>query len=97
MKLKALIILALAAVFLSFESAAVEPGASKAGRFNLEKDLLLAQFDCKTDVDDLHSVAALVTLLSDSQFSSIRYHAVAGTYGIQNGLYVPPNDLRWSM
>lgn len=93
MKLKALIILALAAVFLSFESAAVEPGASKAGRFNLEKDLLLAQFDCKTDVDDLHSVAALVTLLSDSQFSSIRYHAVAGTYGIQDGLYVPPNDL----
>jgi hypothetical protein len=64
-----------------------------AGRFNIEKDLLLAQFDCKTDVDDLHTVAALVTLLSDSKFSKMRYHAVAGTYGIQEGLYVPPNAL----
>ena len=26
-------------------------------------------------------------------FSTIKYHAVAGTYGIQEGLYVPPNDL----
>ncbi len=93
MNSKALIILALVAVFLSFESEAKESRASKAGSFNLEKDLLLAQFDCKTDVDDLHSAAALLTLLSDSRFSSIRYHAVAGTYGIQDGLYVPPNDL----
>ena len=56
-------------------------------------DLLLAQFDCKTDVDDLHSVAALSTLLSNSDFSRIKYHAVAGTYGTQEGLYVPPNEL----
>jgi hypothetical protein len=65
----------------------------KSGRFNIKKDLLLAQFDCKTDVDDLHSAAALVTLLSDSGFSQIHYHAVAGTYGIQEGLYVPPDTL----
>jgi hypothetical protein len=61
--------------------------------FNIKKDLLLAQFDCKTDVDDLHTVAAFVTLLSHSNFAKVKYHAVAGTYGIQNGLYVPPNDL----
>jgi hypothetical protein len=66
---------------------------SQASRFNSESDLLLIQFDCKTDVDDLHTVAAFVTLLSDSNFIGIKYHAVAGTYGIQDGLYVPPNTL----
>ncbi len=62
-------------------------------KFNLKKDLLLAHYDFKTDVDDLHSVAALSTLLSTPKYSKINYHAVAGTYGIQEGLYVPPNDL----
>jgi len=66
---------------------------SKIGFFNPEKDLLLANFDCKTDVDDLHSVAAFVTLCSDSSFDKVNYHAVAGTYGIQEGLYVPANEL----
>lgn len=63
------------------------------GRFNVDKDLLLAHFDCKTDVDDLHSAAALGTLLNDDRFSAINYHAVAGTYGTQEGLYVPANEL----
>jgi hypothetical protein len=63
------------------------------GRFNAEKDLLLVQFDCKTDVDDVQSAAALATLLNNERFSAIRYHAVAGTYGIQEGLYVPANEL----
>ena len=31
----------------------------KAAAFDLEKDLLLAHYDCKTDVDDVHSMAAL--------------------------------------
>ncbi len=61
--------------------------------FNYEKDLLLGHFDCKTDVDDLHSVAAFSTLLSHPDYASINYHAVAGTYGVQKGLYVPANDL----
>ncbi|MGB5315323.1 MAG: hypothetical protein WBN56_04930 [Robiginitalea sp.] len=61
--------------------------------FRKGKDFLLVQFDCKTDVDDLQTVAALATLISDSHYSSINYHAVAGTYGMQEGLYVPPNDL----
>jgi hypothetical protein len=65
----------------------------KAGDFDLEKDLLLVQFDCKTDVDDLHTVAAFRTLVSHQPYSKINYHAVAGTYGMQEGLYVPPNDL----
>ena len=74
-----------------------------AKRFDLEKDLLLAQFDCKTDVDDLHSVAALATLLGHPDYRSVKAYAVAGAYGTQEGLYVPPNALfeaafpgRWS-
>lgn len=67
--------------------------AKKDSSFNPEKDLLLANYDCKTDVDDLHSVAALVTLLADPSFSKIQYHAVAGAYGIQEGSYVPPETL----
>jgi hypothetical protein len=70
-----------------------ESTASLAGEFNLKKDLLLAQYDCKTDVDDLHSVAAFATILANPEFSGINYHAVAGTYGTQEGLYVPPNEL----
>lgn len=61
--------------------------------FDQSNDLLLGHFDCKTDVDDLHSVAAFSTLLSHPDYATIDYHAVAGTYGIQKGLYVPANDL----
>lgn len=63
------------------------------GRFDREKDLYLAHFDLKTDVDDVHSVAGVATMLADPRFSEIRYHAVAGTYGIQEGLYVPADGV----
>ena len=61
--------------------------------FNKKSDLLLLHYDFKTDVDDLHSAAAFGTLIGDQRFADLNYHAVAGTYGIQDGLYVPPNDL----
>jgi len=67
--------------------------SSNPGSFDADKDLLLLHYDCKTDVDDLQSVAAFATLIGDRRFSRIQYHAVAGTYGIQEGLYVPPNEL----
>lgn len=67
--------------------------ASQKTRFERGVDLLLAQFDCKTDVDDLHTVAAFATLLAHPEFKNVAYHAVAGTYGIQDGLYVPPEPL----
>jgi len=53
----------------------------------------LAQFDCKTDVDDLHSIAGVATILADPRFKDVKYHAVAGAYGIQEGLYVPAYKL----
>jgi hypothetical protein len=63
------------------------------GKFRVDKDLLLAHFDCKTDVDDILSVAGVATILSNPRFSNVRYHVVAGAYGIQDGLYVPANKL----
>ena len=35
------------------------PSTIKIGHFRVENDLFLAQFDCKTDVDDIFSVAAV--------------------------------------
>jgi hypothetical protein len=93
MRNKAFIFIAIAIVFMALGSNATRIGSQKAGGFKIEKDLLLVQFDCKTDVDDLHTAAALITLMSHPGFANIHYHAVAGTYGIQEGLYVPPNDL----
>lgn len=93
MKYKILTFIAIIISFFSLKSNYQDTGSSDEGRFDKEKDLLLVQYDCKTDVDDLHSVAAFITLMSHSGFSKIKYHAVAGTYGIQEGLYVPPNDL----
>ena len=67
--------------------------AQQIGKFNVEKDLFLAQFDCKTDVDDIYSIAGTATMLADHRLANVKYHAVAGAYGTQEGLYVPPNDL----
>ena len=93
MKSKTLIFIAFAFVLMVFSRNAAGKKFLEAGGFDIDKDLLLVQFDCKTDVDDVQSAAALATLLADSSFSEINYHAVAGTYGIQEGLYVPPNPL----
>jgi hypothetical protein len=75
--------------FLSLNSS----GQTPENRFDQENDLLLLFYDCKTDVDDLHSAAAFITLSSNKEFASLPYHAVAGTYGTQEGLYVPPEPL----
>lgn len=93
MKSKTSIFIAFALFLMVFSRNAAGNKFLEAGGFDFEKDLLLVQFDCKTDVDDVQSAAALATLLADSSFSEINYHAVAGTYGIQEGLYVPPNPL----
>lgn len=63
------------------------------GRFDKTRDLFLPQFDSKTDVDDIHSVAAVGTVLSDPRFSDVNFHAVAGAYGTQSGEYVPATGL----
>ncbi|UBM60206.1 hypothetical protein LAG90_06060 [Marinilongibacter aquaticus] len=61
--------------------------------FNSDKDLLLVQLDCKTDIDDIHTAAALYALTQNKAYATLQYKIIAGTYGIQEGLYVPPNTL----
>lgn len=91
MRRQLIFVLPLVMLFVSCASEAPTPGMI--GNFNPESDLFLPQFDSKTDVDDIHSVAAVTTVLSDARLSGVRYHAVAGAYGIQDGLYVPANEL----
>ena len=93
MKFKTLLFIVIATILMALKGNATPLHLSKTANFNIEKDLLLVNYDCKTDVDDLHSVAAFITLMSNPAFKKVNYHAVAGTYGIQEGLYVPPNDL----
>jgi hypothetical protein len=70
-----------------------QPCTAKLGRFNPAKDLLLAHFDSKPDVDDLQSVAALGTMLKHPRFACVRYLAVAGTVGTQGGDFIPATRL----
>ena len=76
---------------LIYQSPKVENSPEE--RFDANTDLLLLHYDCKTDVDDLHSMAAFVTLSSHPDYATLSYHAVVGTYGTQEGLYVPPESL----
>lgn len=93
MKIKNFLLLLVTAALMSFSCKAVDQKNTAPESFDIKKDLLLGQFDCKTDVDDLHTIAAFATLLAADDFKKIKYHAVAGTYGTQEGLYVPANDL----
>ncbi|MEQ9822845.1 MAG: hypothetical protein ABQ298_00500 [Puniceicoccaceae bacterium] len=72
---------------------ATEVLENRIGRFDPSRDLFLAHFDSKTDVDDLHSIAGVATVLADPRFAKVNFHAVAGAYGVQDGLYVPSNEL----
>ena len=83
----------IALVALLTLQAGIVHSAPTLGQFSVEQDLFLAHFDSKTDVDDLHSVAGVATMLADPRFAGVNYHAVAGAYGLQEGLYVPANEL----
>ena len=84
MNTKTLLLVAIATMVMSFKTHAAEK-VTEQKDFNKAKDLLLVQLDCKTDVDDIHTAAALFTLMADPRFSTVKYHVVAGTYGIQEG------------
>ncbi|MBT0586291.1 hypothetical protein [Alteromonas oceanisediminis] len=56
--------------------------------FDKQYDLLVLQFDSKTDADDLHSIAAASTILKKVELPAGQFIAVAGAYGIQGGLYI---------
>lgn len=70
-------------------SALSGPCKAKLGRFDPNKDILFAHFDSKPDVDDLHAVAALGTMLKHPRFACVRYRAIAGAIGTQGGAFIP--------
>ena len=80
-------------LFLLIACSTATKSPAMLGHFQIKNDLFLANFDCKTDVDDLHSVAAVATVLADPRFKKVKFHAVAGTYGTHTGLYVPADEL----
>jgi Carbohydrate binding module (family 6) len=63
------------------------------GRFNITKDLLLANFDTKPDVDDILAQAGFGTMLKDSRFANVKYLVVAGTFGQQGGEYIDSSSV----
>jgi hypothetical protein len=87
MKYRTLSLFFIIAIFFSFNGNASEY------KFEIDKDLLLLHFDLKTDVDDVHTIAALDLILQSNEYKDLNYFAVSGTYGIQSGLYVPANEL----
>lgn len=90
------------ALLAAFILSACSPGPSKSetcvspekiGQFDPSKDLFLAHFDIKTDTDDLHSAAAVATILASPGFECVNYRAVSGTYGTQGGECVNPENI----
>ena len=69
---------------------AVDPcaDAEMIGRFDPSKDLLIANYDSKPDVDDLQSVAGLGSVLAHPDFACVNYIATAGAYGTQDGEFI---------
>lgn len=92
MKTKHLLMAILAGTVLSF-SAMAQSKPDNERSFDVKQDLLLLHCDCKTDVDDVHTMAAMATLLAHTDFKKVKAHVVTGTYGTQGGLYVPPNNV----
>lgn len=61
--------------------------------FAKHKDLLVAQFDLQPDADDIHAIAALGSMLQHEDMAGVNLVAVAGTVGIQGGVYREANSL----
>ena len=92
MKTKLFLTALLASAVISISAFAQNKPANERS-FYPKLDLLLLHCDCKTDVDDVHTMAAMATLLAHPDFKKVKSHVVTGTYGTQGGLYVPPNNV----
>ncbi|MHA7899956.1 MAG: polysaccharide deacetylase family protein [Henriciella sp.] len=67
--------------------------AKPIGHFNPRTDVFIGHFDTKPDVDDLHTIAAVGSLLKQKQFACVDAIGVAGAYGTQGGAFIPSPDL----
>lgn len=61
-------------------------------RLNLERDLLVVNYDIKPDVDDIHAGAAFATFANKFP-GCFDYVVVAGTYGTQGGEFIESTPL----
>ncbi|MEM7459378.1 MAG: polysaccharide deacetylase family protein [Pseudomonadota bacterium] len=62
--------------------------AAPIGEFNPQTDVFVGHFDSKPDVDDLHTIAAVGSLLNQPEFACVRAIGVAGAYGTQGGDFI---------
>lgn len=62
--------------------------APRIGLFEPSRDLLVANFDGKPDVDDLQAVAGLGSVLKHPEFACVDVVATAGAYGKQGGEFL---------
>ncbi|MDX1459804.1 MAG: hypothetical protein R3348_01995 [Xanthomonadales bacterium] len=67
--------------------------ARQIGLFDPARDLLVANYDSKPDVDDLQAVAGLGTVLRHPDFICVEFIAIAGAYGTQAGTFLPATEL----
>lgn len=58
------------------------------GQFDPSSDVFVVHFDSKPDVDDLHAIAAVGSLLKQDKFACVDAIAVAGAHGTQDGDYI---------
>ncbi|MEO0449142.1 MAG: polysaccharide deacetylase family protein [Pseudomonadota bacterium] len=63
------------------------------GQFNPQTDVFVGHFDSKPDVDDLHTVAAVGSLLQQPALECVEAVGVAGAYGVQGGEFIPSPSL----
>lgn len=67
--------------------------AERIGLFDPSRDLLVANYDSKPDVDDLQAVAGLGSVLKHPAYSCVDFIATAGAYGMQGGKFLPAAEL----
>ncbi|NBB80244.1 MAG: hypothetical protein GVY36_12515, partial [Verrucomicrobia bacterium] len=61
--------------------------------FNPNTDILIAQFDGRPDADDIHSQAALGSMLLHPDFAGVEVYAVMGAVGTQGGTFIDSTNL----
>jgi hypothetical protein len=58
--------------------------------FDIAKDLLIAGYDNRVDLDDIHAHASFASIIRHPDYKGLNYFAVYGAYGIQR--YVMKGD-----
>ena len=74
-------------------SASTCSALQKIGLFDTSRDLLVANYDSKPDVDDLQAVAGLGSVLKHPDFACVDYIATSGAYGSQGGEFLVAPEL----